>query len=289
MIAHIRELLKYRDLLKQLVVRDLKVRYKNSVLGFFWSLLNPLVQVATITVVVKYVLRLDIANYSAYLLVAYLPWVFFQMALLDSSQVLIIHRDLLRKVYFPREVLPLSAVLSNLVHFLLALVVFFAYLVFYIHLILHGSGILITTLWLPVLVALQCLLIVGLTCIVSCLNVFYEDTKYVLAVFLNVCFYLTPIMYPAELVRSWIGTWSVPEVYKTVLYKLYLLNPMNALIDAYRKTLLPVSELKLRETPIEALPLDYGTLAGAAVICALVAIGGYAFFNARKWVFAERV
>ncbi|MGC8862744.1 MAG: ABC transporter permease [Armatimonadota bacterium] len=289
MIAHIRELLNYKDLLKQLVVRDLKLRYKNSVLGFFWSLLNPLVQVATITVVVKYVLRLDIANYSAYLLVAYLPWVFFQMALLDSSQVLILHRDLLRKVYFPREVLPLSAVLSNLVHFLLALAVFFAYLVFYIHLILRGSGILLTTVWLPVLVALQSLLVAGLACVVSCLNVFYEDTKYVLAVLLNVLFYLTPIMYPAELIKSWIATWRLPEVYKVILYKLYLLNPMNALTDAYRKTLLPVSELKLRGTTVEALPPDYGTLAGAAVICVLVAILGYAFFNSHKWIFAERV
>jgi ABC-type polysaccharide/polyol phosphate export permease len=124
MFAEIRELLRYKDLVKQLVKRDLKIRYKNSVLGFFWSLLNPLIQVATITIVVKYILGLEIANYSAYLLAAYLPWAFFQMALLDSSQILIAHRDLLRKVYFPREALPLSAVLSNLVHFALALVVF---------------------------------------------------------------------------------------------------------------------------------------------------------------------
>jgi len=110
-------------------VRDLKVRYKNSALGFFWSLLNPLVQVVTITLVIKYVMNLNIPNYSAYLLVAYLPWVFFQMALLDSSQIILHHRNLLRRVYFPREVLPLSAVVANLIHFVLALVVFFAYLV----------------------------------------------------------------------------------------------------------------------------------------------------------------
>ena len=87
MIDELRELLRYKDLLKQLVIRDLKVRYKNSILGFFWSLVNPLVQVATITVVVKYIMRLDIPNYSAYLLVGYLPLVFFQMALLDSVSV----------------------------------------------------------------------------------------------------------------------------------------------------------------------------------------------------------
>ena len=289
MITHLRELLKYRDLLKQLIVRDLKIRYKNSVLGFFWSLLNPLVQVATITIVVKYVLRLDIPNYSAYLLVAYLPWVFFQMALLDSSQVLLKHRDLLRKVYFPREVLPLSMALSNLVHFVLALVVFFAYLVFYIHFVLHGSGLRVTTLWLPVLVALQLLLIIGLTFIVSCLNVFFEDTKYVLTVLLNVFFYLTPIMYPSELVYSRIAGLQAPAACKALLAGLYRLNPMNALVDAYRKTLLPVADLKLRGMLVQAMPFDYRTLAAAAVICVAIAIAGYAFFNSRKWVFAERV
>src|ERR1017187_4349351 len=127
MTNELRELFKYRDLLRQLVMRDLKVRYKNSVLGFFWSLANPMIQVATITIVFKYVMPLNIPNYSAYLLVAFLPWMFFQMTLLDSSQVILLHRDLLRKVYFPREVLPLSVVVSNLIHFLLAMVIFFAY------------------------------------------------------------------------------------------------------------------------------------------------------------------
>src|SRR5450759_2475028 len=108
MVNELRELFRYRYLLSQLVVRDVKVRYKNSFLGFFWSLVNPLLQVATMTVVIKYVMRFPIHNYSAYLLVGYLPWMFFQMALLDSSQVVLLHRDLLRKVYFPREVLPLS-------------------------------------------------------------------------------------------------------------------------------------------------------------------------------------
>ncbi len=158
MIDELKECCRYKDLLRQLVARDLKVRYKNSVLGFFWSLANPLVQVATITIVVKYILRLEIPNYSAYLLVGFLPWVFFQMALLDSSQVVLLHRDLLRKVYFPREVLPLSVVFANLIHFLLALVVFFAYLLFYIHFFLGGTWILPTIAWLPALIALQTLL-----------------------------------------------------------------------------------------------------------------------------------
>ncbi|MCL5104468.1 MAG: ABC transporter permease [Armatimonadetes bacterium] len=283
MTDELRELLRYKDLLKQLVIRDLKVRYKNSILGFFWSLANPLVQVATITVVVKYIMRMDIPNYSAYLLVGYLPWVFFQMALLDSSQVVVMHRDLLRKVYFPREVLPISVVIANLIHFLLALVIFFAYLMFY-YLFLHSAPIAKTALMLPALIAMQTLLIVGLTFFVSCLNVFYEDTKYILTAGLNVLFYLTPVMYVTELVYT-----KIPEASRGLLYKLYLLNPLNMLTDAYRKTLLPPYSGGIKGQDIHSLSLDYWMLAVCAAVCVVVAIAGYAFFNARKWVFAERI
>lgn len=284
MIDELKELFKYRDLLKQLVVRDLKVRYRNSVLGFFWSLANPLLQVATMTIVIKYVMRLDIRNYSAYLLVGYLPWMFFQMALLDSSQVVLMHRDLLRKVYFPREVLPLSVVIANLIHYILALFVFFSYLLAY-RVFLHGAPIMPSAFLLPVLMALQSCLIIGLTFFVSCLNVFYEDVKYLLTALLNVFFYLTPVMYPSELVYS-----QLAKTHHPILYKLYLLNPLNALIDAYRKTLLPpFSALALKGTPVKSLPLNYGILIGAGVLCIAIAIAGYAFFNSRKWVFAEKV
>ncbi|MCE5314452.1 MAG: ABC transporter permease [Armatimonadota bacterium] len=282
-IDELRELYKYRDMLKQLVVRDLKVRYKNSVLGFFWSLANPLVQVATITIVIKYVMRLDIPNYSAYLLVGYLPWVFFQMTLLDSSQVILMHRDLLRKVYFPRELLPLSVVIANVIHFVLALVVFFSYLLFY-RVFLHGAPIALTAAWLPVLILLQTLLLVGLTFIVSCMNVFFDDTKYLLTVLLNVLFYLTPVMYVSELVYT-----RLPEAHRGLLFKLYLLCPLNMLTEAYRKTLLPAFHGGIKGSEISSVPLDYGMLGVCAIVCILAAIGGYAYFNARKWLFAERV
>lgn len=283
MLEELREFYKYRNLLIQLVVRDLKVRYKNSVLGFFWSLANPLVQVATITIIVKYVMGIGIPNYSAYLLVGYLPWVFFQMALLDSSDTILVHhRDLLKKVYFPREVLPISAVVANLIHYLLALVVFFAYLLFYF-IFLSGSPIMPTVLLLPVLMLMQLLLIIGLSCFVSCLNTFYEDTKYILVVLLNVMFYITPIMYPAELVHN-----TLPVAYREIAYRIYLLNPVAMLIDAYRKTLLPPFEGTIKGKHMTALPLDYTMLGVCAIVCVLVAVSGYAYFNKRKWEFAER-
>lgn len=286
MLEELREFYKYRNLLIQLVVRDLKVRYKNSVLGFFWSLANPLVQVATITIIVKYVMGIGIPNYSAYLLVGYLPWVFFQMALLDSSDVILVHhRDLLKKVYFPREVLPLSAVAANLIHFLLALVVFFAYLLFY-YLFMQGSPpVMLSALMLPVLILMQLLLILGLSSFISCLNTFYEDTKYILVVLLNVMFYISPIMYPAELVRN-----ALPAGQRgDLLYQIYLLNPLTMLIDAYRKCLLPpIKDGSLRGAAIHQFPLDWAMLGICAILCVLIAVSGYAYFNKRKWEFAER-
>lgn len=285
MISELKELYKYRDLLVQLVVRDLKVRYKNSVLGFFWSLINPLVLVATITIVFKYVMRMEIPNYSAYVLVAYLPWMFFQMSLMDASQSVLAHHDLLKKVYFPREVLPLSMVIANLIHFLLALVVFFVYL------LILGTPIVIGWAMLPILVVIELLLITGISLFISCLNVFYEDIKYIVSVLLNILFYLTPIIYMSEMVYT-----RLPTAKKELFFTLYQLDPLNAIIMAFRKLLLvpysppsgKTSMLVQQSIPTD-MPLDFRFLLIAGVVSLLIAVLGYAYFNARKWGFAEQV
>ena len=282
MFSEIRELYKYRDLLVQLVVRDLKVRYKNSVLGFFWSLINPLVLVATITIIVKYVmLRVDIPNYSAYVLVAYLPWMFFQMSLMDASQSVLAHHDLLKKVYFPREVLPLSMVIANLIHFLLALVVFFIYL------LILGTPIVIGWMMLPVLIVIELLLITGLSLFISCLNVFYEDIKYIVSVVLNILFYITPIIYLSEMVYT-----RLPAAKQSLFFSLYQLDPLNTIVIAFRKMLLPpyiVPQHAKTSFQLHNMPMDFRFLAIAAVVSLVIAIAGYAYFNSRKWSFAEQV
>lgn len=280
MINELRELFRYRDLIVQLVVRDLRVRYKNSVFGFFWSLLNPLLLVATITVIVKYVMGLDIPDYSAYLLVAYLPWMFFSMSLLDASQAVIIHYDLLKKVYFPREVLPISIVISNLIHFLLALGVFFVYLYLYV-----GSSFQITVLWLPLLIVIQFLLIIGVSLFISCLNVFYEDVKYIVQMLLQVLFYMTPIMYISEMVREALYKSDKYHAHASQIFNLYMLNPLNSLIIAYRKFVLP----PYTRGGYTDVPYDYRYLVIAAVLSLAICILGYRFFNRRKWIFAERL
>jgi len=276
MLKEFAELVRYRELLLNLVVRDLKVRYKNSVLGFFWSLTNPLLQVAVITLVIRRVMEAPIPNYSAYLLCAFLPWTFFQMSVLDASSSILFHSDLVKKTYFPREILPASIVLSNLVHFILALGVFFVYL------LVLGTPILVTWLLLPVVVIIQLLLNMGVAFFVSCLNVFYEDIKYLATVVLSLLFFLTPIMYLVEQINSSKG---IPDAYRPILLNFHFLNPLSMLMTAYRKLLLPAFNTQT----IHDIPLNYWYLALAGLTSLLIFLAGYAFFNSRKWYFAERV
>ena len=267
------ELLRYRELLLNLVVRDLKVRYKNSVLGFFWSLVNPLLQVATITVVFKFILKLGVPNYSAYLLCAFLPWTFFQMSVMDSAMSVLFHGNLVKKTYFPREILPASIVLSNLVHFILALGVFFVYL------LVIGTPIQITWLLLPVVVLIQLFLNMGIAFFVSCLNVFYDDVKYMATVLLNLLYFGLPIMYFVE------QAFSSNRIPHSLAVAIYYVNPLALLLTAYRKLLLP----PFNTATIHDIPFNYWYLALAGVTSVAICLAGYAFFNSRKWRFAEQV
>ncbi|MGQ9524607.1 MAG: ABC transporter permease [Armatimonadota bacterium] len=266
MISELKELYRYRELLLNLVIRDLKVRYKNSVLGFFWSLLNPLIQVLVITVVFHYVLglRARVRDYSAYVITALMPWTFFQMSLLDSSQSVLLHFTVLKKVYMPREVLPMSTVLANFVHFLLSLAVLFAYA------LVRGIHFKAAILFLPVVVFLQLLLNLGLAFFVSALNVYYEDVKYIVAVLTNVLFYLTPVLYPSGFIGD-------------EYFGLYRLNPIAHLIIAYQKCFLAGAR------QLDPRPLDPWYMLLTAVTCIAVAVAGYAFYNSKKWEFAERL
>lgn len=280
-LNELKETIRYRELLVNLVVRDIKVRYKNSVMGFFWSLLNPLLQVAVITFAFKGIMRYNVPNYSAYLLCAFLPWTFFQMSVLDASSAVIYHANLVKKTYFPREILPISIVISNLIHFILALLVFFVYL------LVLGTPILATWFLLPVVVCIQFLLNMGVAFFVASLNVFYEDIKYMATVLLNLLLFTLPIFYLIETVK---GS-SIPTAYRPLVLKLFYWNPLAYLITTYRKILLPPFNVAATSTSpaIHDIPLSYAYLGLAALTSLIIFIAGYAFFNSRKWKFAERL
>jgi ABC-type polysaccharide/polyol phosphate export permease len=294
MLTELKELYRYRELLMVLVARDLKVRYKRSALGFMWSLINPLAQMVVLTVIFKFVLGYKIENYSAWVLAAILPWSFFQNSILDAAQSILIHYNLLKKVYFPREIIPLAAVFSNLIHLGLSLLVFFAYaLIFPIY---HSRALVPPPywgwmlLWLPAIIVLHTLLNMGLALLVSALNVYYEDVKFIVQILVNLLFYTCPIIYAT--VNIAVGDKTDPRTVLTPasqhLFFLYRLNPMASLIYLYQKALLS------HATPLDLRMVQFTSqdalVVGITVIeCVLMAALGYRFFNRRKWEFAERL
>ncbi len=282
MIADLKELWRFRELLYSMVERELKIRYKNSFLGFFWSLLNPLITVLVMTVVFKYFLSNSTPNFSAYILAAYLPYMFLQLSLLDSAQSVLAALPIVKKVYFPREILPLSGVISNFIHFLLAQGVFLIYLLF---VFLRNPGenpFQVTLLFLPALWVIQLMLCVGLGLLISALNTLYEDVKYIVSVLLYLLFFLCPIMYFSE------NVWHRAQASGSWVYTAYHLNPVAMLSTAYRKVLVAPQPVDVNGEKVAALPLDWGLLAVAAAIAFLCLIGGYSVFNRLKWRFVER-
>lgn len=283
MLAELKELWRFRELLLSLVQRELKIRYKNSFLGFFWSLINPLITVLVMTVVFKFFLRSETPNLSAYILAAYLPFMFFQFAILDSAQSILSYLPLVRKIYFPREVLPLALIIANFFHFLMAIGVFLAYLLVVYLLNPQISPFQWTLVLLPVVLVINLALATGLGLLIAALNTFYEDIKYLVGVILYLLFFLCPIMYFSENVRYSAAGGS------DFVYTLYHLNPVAMLCTAYRKVMVAPQPVDLGKVGVVApLPLDWGLLGITALTSLALLWLGYLVFNRLKWRFVER-
>jgi lipopolysaccharide transport system permease protein len=211
--------MRYRELIRNLVARDLKVRYRNSVLGFIWCLLNPLMMMAVFTVVFTVLMKSGIPNYPVFILVGILAWNFHATAVTGGIVSIIHNSGLVMKVYFPREVLPLSAVLSNAVNFVLALVALFAMIaVFRIHL----SA---TLLFLPLILVVQIVFASGLALFLAALTVLYRDVEIITETVLTAWFFLTPVIYRMD------------DLFPTYSRIMYILNPMASIVEAYRNVL----------------------------------------------------
>jgi lipopolysaccharide transport system permease protein len=209
----IRLILHYRHAIRNIAVRDLKVRYSNSALGIVWSFFNPLLMTLVYTVVFTFMLRdSGIPKYPVYILAGVLPWSFFNLATLGAISVVTANGHLIGRLYFPREILPIAIVASNAINFLIALVLLFAFIVIYqVPLTLY-------VLWLPVIILIQIVLSVGVALFLSAIHVFFRDTQQIMEVLLLAWFFVTPILYPLERIR--------PVTRPFVL----LLNPLAALI-----------------------------------------------------------
>lgn len=278
------ELWRFRELLLQLVRRELKVRYKNSALGFVWSIVPPLLQVLVFTFFIG-ALNVEVPNAGAYMLCGIIPWTFISTAVLDSSQSLLINFPIIKKVYLPREVIPLAIVIANFIHFLLGWCVFFV--VYLIVMPLRHGGIPLQTqmLWFPLVTAVTVLFVTGISLWAAALNVFYDDVKFILQTSFNLVLFLFPVYYAADVIRY--NRHVLPHPW---IFKLYMLLPPAAIMEGYRKTLLqPIPRGSYHLNPKFApLYMNWPLFFGASLICLFIAWSGYTYFNFRKWQFVER-
>ena len=223
------ELYSYRELVRNLATSEIKARYKNSVLGFVWSLLQPLGMMLVFTIVFSVLWpNHQIENYPLFLLCGLLPWNFFSAGVMSSINSVVANSNLVKKVYFPREALPISTILAQLVNFLLAFVVLFVALILF-------RAQLSPWLWLlPVVILIQTAFMLGIALMLSTINVFYRDTVMVMEVVMLAWFFLTPVFYPITAIPS---SYTLLGVELDVRRLFYILNPMASLIAMYRDLL----------------------------------------------------
>jgi ABC-type polysaccharide/polyol phosphate export permease len=222
MFHNLARLLRYRGLIQSLVARELKARYRGSVLGFFWSFINPLFLLLVYSFVFTYVLpnRVEgIPNYALFMFCGILPWTWFSTSLLESSGVLISGGNLIKKVLFPAEILPIVTVVANMIHFLFGLPILAAFLIYYRTPVGFPE-----ILWFPVIVLVQLILTLGCAFILSALTVHFRDIRDILSNLLTLWFFATPIIYPMS---------EAPMLGKRVLDA----NPFTHLAVSYQEVL----------------------------------------------------
>lgn len=255
----IREIYDYRQMVYSLVRKELRGRYKGSVLGFLWTFINPLMQLVIYTVVFSVIMRSGIEKYYLFLFIGLIPWNFFSASLVGGSRAILNQQSMVTKIYFPREVLPISFVTSAFVNMLYCFIVVFAVV------ILSGTRIdFIALLYLPLVMAVEYLLALGAALISSAVTVYFRDMEHILGIVVQAWMFLTPIMYSID---------DIPSSLKLI----FNLNPMTTVISAYRDILY-----------YSRIP-DITNMLIALVLGVIVLIIGMAVFNRLKRGFAEEM
>jgi lipopolysaccharide transport system permease protein len=201
MLRNLAQLIRYRSLIQSLVARELKARYRGSVLGFFWSFINPLLLLLIYSFVFRYFLPQRVEgmdHYELFMFCGILPWTWFSSSLLESSGVLIAGGNLIKKVLFPAEVLPIVTVLANMVHFFLGLPILAIFLIYYQRPLNLGE-----LAWFPIVVVVQLILTLGFALILSALTVHFRDLRDILSNLMTFWFFATPIIYPYLIMEPW--------------------------------------------------------------------------------------
>ncbi|MCF0106411.1 MAG: ABC transporter permease [Holdemanella sp.] len=209
----------YRELLKTNIKKDIRGKYKGSFLGILWSFLTPLLQVVVYWLVFPYIMGRagNVDNYLCYLVCGIIPWTFFTSVVTLGTSVINNNKDLIKKVYFPREILPISQAISGLINF------FISCSIIVIFCIGTGAGISFHIVLLPVIAIIQFMLNLGIVFILSALNVYIRDIEFAIQFIINLGFYASPIIYPATLLPK-----------GNILTFLITINPITILVNSYR-------------------------------------------------------
>lgn len=257
-MTSLQELLGHRGVLLALVWRELKARYRGSMLGFLWTFLNPLLLMVIYSLVFSVYMRMDLPKYPIFLFTGLLPWIWFSSAMLSGATSIVDGASLIKRVAFPPQLLPTVAVTATLVNLLLALPLLFAFIA------LSGLSLGWSLLVLPVLIAIQYAFTLGLVLVLSIFTVRYRDLHLLLANFLTLWFFLTPVIYPLDI---------VPAAFRPLL----VINPMVPVVVGYQDV--------LYRAHLPAL----GSLAVAAAV-ALVALGvGLSVCDRLRWGLVEQI
>jgi len=259
-LGALRILIQHRELVRSLIFRDIRSRYKQSVLGIAWALLQPLAMMLIYTLVFSHIVKIktDGIPYPIFSYIALLPWTFFSGGLTTGTECLVSNSNLITKIYFPREAFPISSILGKTVDLGLGVLVLVPlFLVYHVHVTW------LALLAVPVLVIQVCFLL-GITFLVSSVNLFYRDIRHLVPLLVQVWMYMTPIIYPLSL---------VPKKFLT----LYMLNPMTPIMDTYRRVALQ------GEMPM------WGYLGLASAVSVVMLIVGYRVFKRLEPAFAETI
>lgn len=259
-VGQLKEIWEYRELLYFFTWRDLKVRYKQTLIGVAWAIFQPLITMVVFSVFFGYLANMpsDDIPYPIFIYVGLLLWQFFAGSLSQISACLVGHKAIITKVYFPRIILPISAIFTKFIDFAIASIILIGLMIYYGY-TPRISGLLI----LPLLILITSFASLGLGLFLSALNVKYRDVGYVLPFFIQLMMFLTPVIYPASLTGIW--SWFLA------------MNPMTGVIKAARAALLG------------NFPINWELLELSTVACFLIFIFGYYYFQKTERYFADIV
>lgn len=254
----INDLYNYRELLKSNVKKEIRGKYKGSFLGVLWSFINPLLQTIVYTIVFSIIMKSQMDNYLIFVVTGIIPWNFFLTTMIQGMTTVKANAGIIKKVYFPREILPISVVLSGLVNFFISCLIIIMFCLF------SGVGISWHIIIVPFIALIQFLFTLGLVFALSAINIFIQDTEYIIQFVLNMAFYATPILYEPS---------TLPGLFQKVLN----LNPMTHILDAYRDAFM-----------FHTLP-DLKVMLLLIMMSVVVCFIGYRIFKKLEKGFAEQV